>query len=213
MASIQQAPDLYRNGDVQGTPTAIPGVVVVDLVVVPDGRGWARTVFDLDDVARLGLGADFAPTQWRTNFNEKPGVTRGIHAELCNKFVSVSEGVVWCAVVDLRRGDTFGRTELVTLFPGNAVFIPRGCGNSYQTQTPGAHYGYVNDRPLREPATLRVNLADPALAIPWPIALDEAVVLPEDRELPLLAEVTPLDLAATPGSAGRQPASTTKEHR
>jgi dTDP-4-dehydrorhamnose 3,5-epimerase len=175
--------------------TAIPGVIVVDIPIVPDARGWSTTSFDVDSMELLGLPASFTVAQWRSNFNRYAGVTRGIHAELCDKFVTLSSGTIWTAIVDLRAGETFGRVVTMELTPGRALFIPVGCGNSYQTQTDGVGYGYVCDRNIAPGVPYTgVALDDPDLAIPWPRPLTESILLEPDRHQPRLSEIRPIDI-------------------
>lgn len=57
----------------------------------------------------LGL-EDFGPVQNNISFNASPGVTRGIHAEPWDKYISVATGKVFGAWVDLREGPSFGST-------------------------------------------------------------------------------------------------------
>lgn len=43
----------------------------------------------------------------------------------------------------LRDGPTFGQLETEELHPGNAIFVPRGCGNPHQLLTPDVVYTYL----------------------------------------------------------------------
>jgi len=125
------------------------------------------------DVAQANLGLpDFAPVQNNVSFNVRRGATRGIHAEPWDKMVSVATGRIFGAWVDLRAGESFGRVVTLEMGPETAVFVPRGVGNSYQTLEDATSYSYlVNDHwsPDARSSYTFVNLADPSLAIPWPI--------------------------------------------
>jgi dTDP-4-dehydrorhamnose 3,5-epimerase-like enzyme len=66
----------------------------------------------------------------------RSGVTRGLHAEPWDKFISVANGSVFGAWVDLRAGESFGQTLTLEINPGVAVFVPRGVANGYQTLEP-----------------------------------------------------------------------------
>ena len=89
-----------------GTP--IPGVVLYDLPVHGDNRGWFKENWQREKMVALGL-PDFRPVQNNISFNEKAGTTRGIHAEPWDKFVSVATGRIFGAWVDLREGPTLRR--------------------------------------------------------------------------------------------------------
>ena len=112
--------------------TNIPGLLVVELSVHGDCRGWFKENWQREKMVALGLPADFRPVQNNVSFNEARGVTRGIHAEPWNKFISVATGSVFGAWVDLRPGATFGEVFTCVLDPSRAIYVPRGVGNSFQ---------------------------------------------------------------------------------
>ncbi|GMM97525.1 sugar nucleotide-binding protein [Microbacterium sp. MTN4-26] len=174
------------------TETPIPGLVVFDLPVHGDSRGWFKENWQREKMTAAGL-PDFGPVQNNVSFNDKEGTTRGIHAEPWNKFVSVATGRIFGAWVDLRQGHTYGAVFTTELDPSKAIFVPRGVGNSYQTLEPDTAYAYlVNEHwsPTAEYAFL--NLADETIAIDWPIPLDEAELSEKDKNHPRLADVTPI---------------------
>lgn len=174
--------------------TPIPGVVLFDIPVHGDNRGWFKENWQRSKMAALGL-PDFGPVQNNISFNETAGTTRGIHAEPWDKFISVATGRVFGAWVDLREGPTFGTTFHHVLDPSQAIFIPRGVGNAFQTLEDGTAYTYlVNDHwsaDAQQEYTF-LNLADPTAAIPWPIPLDRAETSVKDKAHPFLSEVAPM---------------------
>ncbi len=174
--------------------TAIPGVVLFDLPVHGDNRGWFKENWQREKMMELGL-PDFGPVQNNISFNDAVGTTRGIHAEPWDKFISIAFGSVFGAWVDLRAGESFGRVVTAELDPSTAIYVPRGVGNSYQTLEPNTAYTYlVNDHwsadKVGEYSFL--NLADETVAIEWPIPLSEAELSDKDRAHPRLADVVPL---------------------
>jgi len=172
--------------------TSIPGLVVLRLPVHADDRGWFKENWQREKMLQLGL-PDFGPVQNNVAFNARRGVTRGIHAEPWDKFVSVATGSVFAAWVDLRDGDSFGTSFHIEIDPGVAVFVPRGVGNSYQALQDGTAYTYLVNEHWRAGASYSaVDLGDAALAIPWPIPLGEAEVSDKDRSNPTLADVAPM---------------------
>lgn len=174
--------------------TAIPGLVVFDLPVHGDNRGWFKENWQRAKQVPLGL-PDFGPVQNNVSFNEKRGVTRGIHAEPWDKYISVATGVIFGAWVDLREGPSFGAVHTQTIRPDQAIFVPRGVGNAFQTLTDHTAYTYlVNDHWSADKLDQYsfVNLADPILAIPWPIPLEQAELSDKDRHHPFLAGARPV---------------------
>jgi dTDP-4-dehydrorhamnose 3,5-epimerase/reductase len=174
--------------------TPIPGFLVIDLPVHGDNRGWFKENWQREKALALGL-PDFGPVQNNISFNEQPGVTRGIHAEPWDKYISVASGRVFGAWVDLREGDSFGATFTIEIDPSIAVFVPRGVGNSFQALDQGTAYSYlVNDHWSQDAQGeyTFLNLADPTAAIEWPIPLDEAELSEKDKAHPMLADVAPM---------------------
>ena len=178
----------------KATETNIPGVVVFDLPVHGDARGWFKENWQREKMVALGL-PDMRPVQNNISFNERAGVTRGIHAEPWDKLISVATGSVFGAWVDLRPGDSFGQVFTCTLDPSKAIYIPRGVGNSYQALEDGTAYTYLVNAhwsaELKKTYTF-VNLADPALGIEWPIPLEEATLSAADLAHPMLADALPM---------------------
>lgn len=170
--------------------TGIPGLVLWDLPVHGDNRGWFKENWQREKMVAAGL-PDFGPVQNNVSFNDAVGTTRGIHAEPWDKWVSIAAGRIFGAWVDLREGPTFGVVFTAELDPSRAIFVPRGVGNAYQTLAPDTVYAYlVNDHWSPDASYTFLNLADEAVAIPWPIPLADAELSAKDRTHPRLAEVT-----------------------
>lgn len=174
--------------------TPIPGVVLYDLPVHGDNRGWFKENWQREKMVGLGL-PDFHPVQNNISFNEKAGTTRGIHAEPWDKFISVATGKIFGAWVDLREGPSFGAIYTAELDPSHAIFIPRGVGNAFQTLEDNTAYTYlVNDHWSADAQGhyTFLNLADETAGISWPIPLKEAEISDKDRAHPRLGDVVPM---------------------
>lgn len=182
---------------IQTTP--IPGFLHIDLTVHQDSRGWFKENWQRAKMTGLGL-PDIGIVQNNISFNDQVGVTRGIHAEPWDKYISVATGRVFGAWVDLRTGDSFGRVYTCEIDPSVAVFVPKGVGNAYQTLEPNTAYSYLVDAHWRPDAPYTfLNLADETVAIDWPIPLDRAIVSAKDKSHPRLADVTPVATSSAPG--------------
>jgi dTDP-4-dehydrorhamnose 3,5-epimerase-like enzyme len=179
--------------------TAIPGMVIYDIPVHGDNRGWFKENWQREKMVSLGL-PDFGPVQNNISFNNQVGTTRGIHAEPWDKYVSVATGRIFGAWVDLREGPSFGAVFTAELDPSKAIFVPRGVGNSFQTLEVDTAYSYlVNDHWSADAQAQYtfLNLADETAAIEWPIPLDEAELSDKDRLHPRLGEVIPMPAKKT----------------
>jgi len=184
-------PANYQNLKVEETD--IPGFFVVTLVVHGDSRGWFKENYQREKMEGLGL-PHFEVVQNNFSYNAERGVIRGLHAEPWEKFISVANGSVFGAWVDLRKGQTFGQTFTMEINPGVAVFVPRGVANSYQALEQNVTYTYlVNEHWSADGKYQSVNLFDPELGIGWPIPEAEAIVSDKDKANPLLKDITPME--------------------
>lgn len=170
----------------------IDGLVVLDLPVHGDNRGWFKENWQREKMTSLGL-PDLGPVQNNISFNKTRGTTRGIHAEPWDKYISVATGSVFGAWVDLREGDGFGTVFTTVIDPSIAVFVPRGVGNAFQTLEDSTAYTYlVNEHWSPEAEYTFLNLADETVAIEWPVPLEQAELSAKDLGHPRLADVAPM---------------------
>jgi dTDP-4-dehydrorhamnose reductase/dTDP-4-dehydrorhamnose 3,5-epimerase len=170
--------------------TPIPGLLVVRLDRRDDARGFFKENWQREKMLAIGL-PDFGPVQNNVSFNTDRGVTRGIHTEPWDKFVSLATGRIFGAWVDMREGESFGATFSLEMDTSVAVFVPRGVGNSYQTLEDATAYTYlVNEHWRPGIAYPALALDDPTVAIPWPIPLAEAIISEKDQHNPALDPAT-----------------------
>lgn len=180
--------------DLRAVETNIPGLIVFDLPVHGDNRGWFKENWQRAKQTNLGL-PDFGPVQNNISFNAKKGVTRGIHAEPWDKYISIAAGSVFGAWVDLRPGESFGQVYTTILDPSKAIYVPRGVGNSFQALEDGTVYTYLVNAhwSLEQKKTYTfVNLADPELNIQWPIPLEDSERSEADLHHPMLRDAKPM---------------------
>ncbi len=174
--------------------TEIPGFYVIDLVLSGDNRGWFKENYQRAKMEAAGL-PHFEIVQNNISFNAETGSTRGLHAEPWEKFISLANGKIFGAWVDLRKGESFGKVLTLEITPEIAVFVPRGVANGYQTLEPNVTYTYlVNKHWSPEAKYTFVNLFDPELGITWPIDKDQAICSDKDLGHPLLKDVRPMEV-------------------
>jgi dTDP-4-dehydrorhamnose 3,5-epimerase len=175
--------------------TEIPGLLIFDVTYVGDDRGYFQEKYQKAKLVEAGMPEAFNVVQNSLSYNKEAGVTRGFHAEPWDKYISVVTGKVFAAYVDLREGPTFGKVVTVEITPNKTVFLPQGVANSFQTLEPDTYYLYsVNAHWSADNYDKYsfVNLADPSLAVEWPIALDKAIMSDRDRNHPLLKDIKPM---------------------
>jgi dTDP-4-dehydrorhamnose 3,5-epimerase len=174
--------------------TGIDGLFKVTLDVHGDARGWFKESYQQAKLEALGL-PHLDVVQNNVSYNEQAGVVRGIHAEPWEKYISPAHGRVFAAIVDLREGDGFGRLETFELSVGSAIFVPRGCGNSYLALEQHTVYSYLVNEHWRPGITYpAVDLFDETLAIDWPMPREQMVVSDKDLRNPKLNDVEPVRL-------------------
>ena len=175
-----------------GYESDIPGLYVIDLDVRHDNRGWFKENYQEEKLRSLGLPI-LKIVQNNISFNEEAGVTRGLHAEPWNKYISMAFGRVFGAWVDLRDGESFGKTYTTEITPDKAIYVPKGVANGYQTLTPNCAYTYlVDDHWSPEAQYTFVNLFDNQLNIKWPIDKEHSIISDKDKDHPTLNNVTPM---------------------
>jgi dTDP-4-dehydrorhamnose 3,5-epimerase len=183
--------------EIHGHTTDIPGLLIFDVTSIDDERGYFQEKYQKAKLVEAGMPEAFNVVQNSLSYNKDAGVTRGFHAEPWDKYISVVTGKVFAAYIDLRKGDTFGKVVTVEITPNKAVFLPQGVANSFQTLEPDTHYLYsVNSHWSADnyDKYCFVNLADPVLAVQWPISLQNAVISDRDRNHPMLADTTPMEI-------------------
>jgi dTDP-4-dehydrorhamnose 3,5-epimerase len=181
--------------DLHVSRTDIPGLLVIALPIHGDSRGWFKENYQKEKLEKLGFPANFNIIQNNVSFNAERGVTRGIHAEPWEKYISIASGSAFAAIVDLRKGDTYGKVLSFELNPGISLFVPRGCGNSFQTLEDGTVYSYlVNEHWSPDAKYVSVNVADPDLKIQWPLPLELAEVSPKDKTNPFFKDIQPMEI-------------------
>ncbi len=193
--------------------TNIPGLIVFDLPVHGDNRGWFQGELAAREDDRAAP-ARFRPVQNNISFNAKKGVTRGIHAEPWDKYIGIATGAVFGAWSTCARARASARcTPPASTRPRRST-----CRAAWQ-QHPGARRRHRVHVPRQRHWSLEqkktytfVNLAYPELDIQWPIPLEEserseADPPPDAQGAPPMARAARWSPAATASSA--TPSATT----
>ena len=108
------------------------------------------------------------------------------------KLVRAVRGAIWDVAVDIRRGSpTYGKHVGVGAVGGElaAALDPGGLPARLLHARAGYRGDLQGDRALGPAAERGVIWNDPELAVPWPVAADEAILSDKDEALPRLARV------------------------
>ena len=180
--------------DLRIEQTRIPGLLVVRLALQPNDDGWFMEDWHRAKMVALGL-PDFRPVQHNVTHVVSRGITRGFLAEPWDRLVAVVRGRAMGAWVDLRSGVGFGHTHSCDLEPGTAVFVPRGVANAHQVLEDDTTFAFLLEHhwtPQARDRASSVDPFDPALAVPWPIGREDAIVAHRDLMHPRLADARPM---------------------
>lgn len=169
--------------------TAIEGLYFIPHKYFPDDRGFYSELARTPEIDEL-TGQTFIAKQFNQSRSNE-NVIRGIHAENWNKLVTVTNGVCFCALVDLRKDSpTFGKAETLVLGTQDSalrgsIYISSGIGNSFCVVKGPADYVYAVDAVWSERDTSgdkAINLFDPDINIEWPIPKKQMITSKRDLE-------------------------------
>ena len=169
------------------TPTAIAGVMVVDMEPIADERGLFARSFCAEEFAAQGLAAAFV--QANIAFNPARGTLRGLHFQAAPepepKLVRCTRGAIFDVAVDLRPGSpSYCRWSGHELSAANrrALYVPEGCAHGLLTLEDDSEVSYLMGAAYDPGLARGVRWNDPAFAIAWPFA--PAVISGRDAGFP-----------------------------
>jgi dTDP-4-dehydrorhamnose 3,5-epimerase len=180
-------------GNFTFTPTAIDGVVIVDVKAYGDERGYFMETYVERDFIAGGITARFVQDNQSSSVKN---VLRGLHFQKQYpqaKLVRVLQGAVYDVAVDTRPGSpTWGQWVGVELTAENRrqFFIPRGLAHGFLVLSDTAQFAYKCDDFYHPNDEGGVAWDDPTLAIPWPLPSGAAPILSaKDQANPALASL------------------------
>lgn len=175
---------------------AIPEVALIQPRRFADVRGFFSETFKADAFADA-IGATVF-VQDNEAQSHAAGTVRGLHFQrppaAQGKLVRVTRGAVLDAVVDVRTGSpSFGAVVSVRLDAedGAQLWVPPGFAHGYCTLLADTVVAYKVTSPYSPADEGGLLWSDPALAVPWPVSPDKAIVSDKDRALPTLAAMPP----------------------
>lgn len=178
--------------------TNIDGLFYLAFNHFPDNRGFFTEVGHIHKIEEV-FGQPFKIAQVNHSRSLK-NVVRGMHAEGWNKLVTVTNGVSFSALADVRPDSkTFGKVETFLLgINGQALkgslFIASGIANSVCVIEDPVDYIYCVDKLYkdRNPADDQaISVFDKDLNINWPIKKEDMVISDRDKQAITLREKHP----------------------
>ena len=155
------------------TPTALPGVLILEPKVFGDARGFFYESFSQRDFeAATGERVTFVQDNHSRSVR---GVLRGLHLQDPHpqgKLVRVTVGEVYDVAVDLRPGSaTYGRWAAATLSAENRrqLWIPPGLAHGFLVTSDVAEFLYKTTDYYHPEHERVIRWDDPTIGIPWPL--------------------------------------------
>lgn len=160
------------SGNLKVTPTAIPGVLILEPRVFGDERGFFLESFN-QRAFNEATGLDVQFVQDNHSRSAK-GVLRGLHYQLPpheqGKLVRVVRGSVFDVAVDIRRDSpTFGKWVGMELSEENhrQLWIPPGLAHGFLVTSESADFLYKTTAYYMPEAERCIRWDDPTLGIEW----------------------------------------------
>jgi len=164
----------------------------------PDKRGFFSEVGHTHKIEDI-IGIPFKIAQVNHS-RSLTNVVRGMHAEGWNKLVTVTGGVSFNAIADVRPDSkTFGKVETFLLGVGDQVlkgslFIQAGIANSVCVIKSPVDYMYCVDKLYKDrdkAGDQAISIFDPDLNISWPIPKDQMILSDRDKNAVTLRKKFP----------------------
>ena len=173
------------------TPLDLDGLLLIELKIWRDERGFFMERFQAAAFEALGLPATFVQDN---HSRSMPGVLRGLHyqnAPAQGKLVGIVRGRVWDVAVDIRpKSPTFGQHTALELNDtnGRLLWIPKGFAHGFCVLgDQPVDILYKVDAPYDPAAEAGIHWADRDLSIEWPV--EKPAMSARDQRLPSFAEL------------------------
>ena len=168
------------------TPLDLHGLLLLELDVHGDERGFFVERFNLDEFKAAGLPVAFVQDN---HSRSQPGVVRGLHFQHTpaqGKLVGVTRGRIFDAVLDIRPdAATFGQTYVTELsdMNGRLLWVPPGFAHGFTVLSDdSADLLYKVDAPYNPEGEGGIRWNDPDVGIEWPVS--EPIVSARDLKMP-----------------------------
>jgi len=179
----------------QLTQTALPGVLIIEPRVFPDGRGFFLETYHRNRYGEYGINDDFVQDNLSCSVKN---TLRGLHYQRPHsqaKLVQVLSGEVFDVAVDIRVGSpAFGKWVGVRLSSENRkqFYIPRGFAHGFCVLSDMAIFSYKCDDFYAPDCEGGISWSDPGLAIDWPVK--DPLLSPKDNNYPCLKDISKTSL-------------------
>jgi dTDP-4-dehydrorhamnose 3,5-epimerase len=169
------------------TATELPEVLLVELKVHGDSRGFFYESFQTSRYAEVGIPGPFVQDNLSRSAK---GTLRGLHLQeprAQGKLVQVLRGSVFDVAVDVRRGSPrFGKWVGIELSESQPrqLWIPPGFAHGFCVLSDSADFFYKCTELYSPDAERGIAWDDPAIGIRWPV--ERPLLSAKDKAAPRL---------------------------
>jgi len=179
-------------------PQSIPDVLLIELIVHRDERGYLVETFRQDMLDQI-LGYKVNFIQDNESKSIFRGILRGLHYQsppyTQSKLVRVIKGKVLDVAVDIRiNSPTFGKHVSVELSEDDnkQLFLPRGFAHGFSVLSDGAIFSYKVDEYFSAEHTEGIAYNDKDIAIDWGLSETDIKLSIQDQNNPNLVNIKKL---------------------
>jgi len=175
--------------------TTLPGVIVVEPLVIKDERGFFFESYQEMKFAQIGIRDRFVQDNHSKSVR---GTLRGLHYQIHRpqaKLCRVIQGAVLDVVVDIRRGSpNFGKHTTFRLSAENMkqIYVPAGFAHGYVVLSETAEFLYKCSDFYFPEYERGVIWNDSEIAIQW--GTENPILSAKDRTHPELSKIPSGDL-------------------
>ena len=166
----------------------IPEVVLIELKVFEDERGFFMETYRMPDFVAAGIKANFVQDN---HSRSAKGVLRGLHYQnppfAQGKLLRTIKGAIFDVAVDIRKGSpTWGKWAGVILSEENKniLYVPAGLAHGFCVLSEVAEVIYKTTDVYSAESEAGIIWNDEDLNIEWPIK--EPILSAKDKKLPSL---------------------------
>jgi dTDP-4-dehydrorhamnose 3,5-epimerase len=156
----------------------LSGLKLVQRKPIADARGFFARFYCADEFRAAGM--DKPVVQINHTLTRSKGAVRGLHFQhpphAETKLVSCLAGAVFDVAVDLRADSPAylrWHGEILSAENQRSLLIPEGFAHGFQALTEDCELLYLHTAPFHPEAEGALNIAEPALAIQWPLPVSE----------------------------------------
>jgi dTDP-4-dehydrorhamnose 3,5-epimerase len=175
--------------------TPIPGIMVIELPLFSDARGFFVECYRQGEFERNGIAERFVQDNLSRS---RKGVLRGLHYQVnpspMGKLIRVMRGKIFDVGVDVRVGSsTFGKWNAEILSEENrkAYYLPPGIAHGFLALEDDTDVFYKCGGVYSPKDERAIIWNDPELAIAWPLKEVKEVILSDrDKQHPFFKQAS-----------------------